>query len=639
MKIKNYLWLYAAAVFILTFTVFSFSLSGEFLDWDDSLNFVLNENYRGLAWENLKWMFTTFHMNHYQPLAWLTLGIDYCLWGMNPFGYHLTAIILHSFNSVLFFLLCLVFFKSMPSDAGSHGLFPNNNSENMMLWPAFMAAVFFAWHPLRAESVSWITERRDLLCGFFYLSSLLAYFKYAAFEKEYAEQTGKALPENTGNKMFIISLLLFLCGLFSKSMAIILPPVLVLLDFYPLRRFCYEKHGSIKESFISFLKNNRKIILEKIPFFLLAFIFGLIAYFGAGKSAGQPSYYEPSILKGIYAYGFYVLKTILPLGLIPVYPMPERWAVPIIFSSVFFIAATWGAWQLRKKQPVFLFALAYYIITLFPVCGILNGAPQPASDRYTYLPMLSIAILFGYLCGNADALFKNKEKFFNFPKFLVRALFMSVPFLFAGLSFFQQKIWADSEALWLHALEYNKKCDIAWNNLANAQYKNRNFGAALLYLGKALELKPDDSSYLCNAGKIHLAMGNKKSALSFFERAMKLDSSRYDACYEAGRIYLDEGDSKKAENLFLRSIEIRRNSAKALYALGRLLVDERRYEEAAAVSEQLLALLPDNSEAITLRAYALAGKGRNDEALALCDKALLISPENNEALALRSHLK
>jgi len=608
----------AVFVFIVTFVLFSFSLNGEFLDWDDSLNFVRNINYRGLGWSNIKWMFTTFHMNHYQPLSWLTYAADYTLWGMNTFGYHLTSVVLHSMNAVLFFLFSLVVFKLSPElntcGAGSREQENRPGYSAGIVPGALLAALCFALHPLRAESVSWITERRDVLCGFFSLGSMIAYL-LRFYKPEY------------NKKLYYASIVFLVAALLSKSMAIIVPPLLILFDFFPVKRFQSENGWVSGEC--------RKALIEKIPFFAAALIFALIAYFGAGSDelyGRPPAWYQPSPVKAPYAYGFYLLKALWPSGLVPVYSAPDSWLLPDIISILFFITAGFIAWRVRKTQPVFIFALFYYLIALFPVCGMLNGAPQPVSDRYTYLPLLSMALLYGYSC----AVFINSFRGNKIFPFAAAAL---VPLMFGAICFFQQKIWTDSETLWLHTLEYNKKCDIAWNNLANVQYLKKNYGAALLYINKALELRPDHSPYMCNAGKIYLAAGNRGAALSFFNKALTLDSSRYDAAYNAGSIYMEEGNIREAEKMFRMTIDINESSAEAMYALGGLLVNEGRYKEAESISEKLCDMMQDNENALVLRAYSLEGLGRHEEAEKICLDVLERNPLNEgaEKLVIRGY--
>src|SRR6059036_1939464 len=207
-------WLVPVLVALVTFAAFLPALQNQFVNFDDDKNFLDNPHYRGLAWTHLRWMWTT-HQGHYIPLTWMTLGLDYLLWGMNPFGYHLTSLLLHAANAVAFFFVVRRILKRAlpgPSERG-HALAVS----------AGFAALVFAIHPLRVESVAWATERRDVLSGLFYLVTILVYL----------QACGRAEP---GRGWYWLSVALFACALLSKSMVVNLPVVLLLLDVYPLRR-------------------------------------------------------------------------------------------------------------------------------------------------------------------------------------------------------------------------------------------------------------------------------------------------------------------------------------------------------------------------------------------------------------------
>ena len=201
----------ALAVGLLTFVCLSPALFGEFLNWDDDVNFLNNTGFRGLGPANLMWMFTDL-WGHYIPITWLTLGLDYVVWGLNPFGYHLTSLVIHSLNAVLFYrvvhvLLC------WRAPSSTHAI-----------WAAAAAALFFSIHPLRVESVAWATERRDVLCGLFFLLSLLFYLR------------ARREPR-TARRWLVLSVACFGLSLLSKAAGLLLPAVLLVLDAYPLRRF------------------------------------------------------------------------------------------------------------------------------------------------------------------------------------------------------------------------------------------------------------------------------------------------------------------------------------------------------------------------------------------------------------------
>lgn len=202
-------WLLAAG----TFAAFLPSLSGEFLNWDDDFNFTNNPDYRGLSLGHLKWMATAFVTGHYHPLTWLTLGVDYAIWGMNPLGYHLTSVLIHGACAVLLYFVLETLLRLIGRPGSP--------------WPAFLGAAFYALHPLRVESVTWITERRDVLCGFFSLLCVLAYLRRAD-----EERAGRS-----GTRWYVLSVVAFGASLLSKALSITLPGALLLLDLYPLGRF------------------------------------------------------------------------------------------------------------------------------------------------------------------------------------------------------------------------------------------------------------------------------------------------------------------------------------------------------------------------------------------------------------------
>src|SRR5213596_1562525 len=225
---------------LVTFIAFLPTLRNQFVDWDDFKNFLDNPYYRGLAWTQLRWMWTT-HLGHYIPLTWMTFGLDYLLWGMNPLGYHLTNLLLHAANAVVFFFVVRrILTLALPSPS-EHGY--------ALAVSSGVAALVFAIHPLRVESVAWVTERRDVLSGLFYLVAILLYLR--------ACERGAR-----GRGWYWLSVAVFGCALLSKSMVVNLPVVLLILDVYPLRRL----GGALGW----WSARARRVYVEKIPFVLLA---------------------------------------------------------------------------------------------------------------------------------------------------------------------------------------------------------------------------------------------------------------------------------------------------------------------------------------------------------------------------------
>src|SRR5438128_558368 len=365
-------WLVPVLIALVTFAAFLPALYNQFVNWDDDDNFLGNPHYRALAWTHLRWMWTT-HLGHYIPLTWMTLGLDYLLWGMNPVGYHLTSLLLHATNAVvLYFLARRLLTLALP---------PPPQRGHAPVVSAGFAALVFAIHPLRVESVAWATERRDVLSGLFYLLTILVYLR--------ACERGPR-----GRRLYWLSVTLFGCALLSKSMAVSLPVVLLILEVYPLRRL----GGSLGWSSAS----ARAVYLEKIPFVLLAGAASAIALMEQLSNRAMVSVAQLSaqdrLAVSAYGLSFYLWKTVVPLNLSPLYMLPQTVnpaATPFIVSYGGVLAVTAIALALRRRWPGLPAAWLAYVVVLLPVLGIAQNGPQLAADRYTYLAVLGWAILAG----------------------------------------------------------------------------------------------------------------------------------------------------------------------------------------------------------------------------------------------------
>src|SRR3989449_1413554 len=355
-------WLIPVLIALVTFTAFLPTLQNEFVGWDDATNFLDNAHYRGLAWTHIRWMWTT-HLGHYIPLTWMTLGLDYLLWGMNPFGYHLTSLLLHAANAVVFFFVVhRILTLALPS---------RSERGHALAVAAGFAALVFAIHPLRVESVAWVTERRDVLSGLFYLSAILIYLR--ACERE-----------ERGRGWYWLSVAVFGCALLSKSMVVNLPVVLVILDVYPLRRL----GGAVGW----WSAPARRVYVEKIPFVLLAAAASAIALMAQLSHDTMVSVVQLTALGrlavSVYGLSFYLWKTVAPVSLSPLYELPPTvnpWAPPFLLSYGLVVAITAIALAFRRRVPGLPAALLAYVVILLPVLGLFQSGPQIAADRYTYL--------------------------------------------------------------------------------------------------------------------------------------------------------------------------------------------------------------------------------------------------------------
>jgi len=403
-------------VILLTLVTFSPALKADFLNWDDEENVVYCGSIRSFGLQNTLWMFTNFTVGDFKPLVWLSYTLDYAIWDLNPFGYHLVNILLHGANTGLLFVLILHLWNLTGTAIESRVLVPPRTSVGVGL-AAFLATLFFAIHPLRVESVAWISARKDVLCAFFFLSTLLAYLKYAAGKKV---------------RWFILSLLLSLLALLSKPIAVSLPVILLLLDVYPLNRVKYGWG---------------RILLEKGPFLLLALTTASLALYGQWQHAALVPLEESGLvdrcLLAFKSLFFYLQKTVLPFRLAGAYPVPDKeslWAWDSLLTLPAAVSITLLGivlWSRGKKW--LLFCWLWFLITLFPVSGFFRTGLVVAADRFTYIPAIgiSMAIFVGI-----NGLFKHRWK--NAILSLVTLLILSVGFL----CYRQTAIWDNSERLW-----------------------------------------------------------------------------------------------------------------------------------------------------------------------------------------------
>src|SRR2546427_1930643 len=412
-------WLIPVLIALVTFAAFLPTLQNQFVTWDDQRNFLDNHDYRGLGWTHLRWMWTT-HLGHYIPLTWMTLGLDYLLWGMNPVGYHLTNLLLHAANAVVFFFVVrrlLTRALSSPSERG-----------HALALSAGFGSLVFAIHPLRVESVAWATERRDVLSGLFYLLTILMYLR--ARERE-----------ERGRGWYWLSVAVFVLALLSKSMVVNLPIVLLILDVYPLRRL----GGAVGW----WSEPARRVYVEKIPFVLLAAAASAVALMAQLSHDTMVSVVRLSglgrLAVSMYGLSFYLRKTVAPVNLSPLYELPPTvnpWAPSFLLSYGVVLAITAIVLAFRRRMPGLPAAWVAYIVVLLPGLGIFQSGPQIAADRYTYLAGLGWAIL-------VSAGLLSCWRAWRFP---LTGLAVCVLLGLGVLSWNQVRVWHDSETLWTHAL-------------------------------------------------------------------------------------------------------------------------------------------------------------------------------------------
>ena len=563
---------------VLAFVAFVPALDGGFLDWDDDRNFLWNTGYRGLGLEELRWMFTATWMGHYIPITWLSLGLNYRLGGMEPWGYHLGNLLLHAVNTALLFFVArrLLSVAALPS--APRGDAPDPVGPGIVAFGAAVAALLWAMHPLRVESVAWVTERRDVLCGFFYLLAVLAFL------------VGTTRERTLSGRWLAASLAAFAAALGSKAIAMTLPVTLLLLDVYPLRR------GRLGWPVL---------VREKLGHFGLAGVGAAVASWAVTRGAGWTSYetygLEARLAMTGYSFWFYPWKLIWPEKLSPLYELPARIHLvdaPFLWPTIGVVAVTAVLLLGRRRLPGPLVAWLHSIVVLAPVSGIAHAGHQLAHDRYSYLSSLGFAVL----AGAAAAWLGRQRARGRVSRWVFASTVTAVALALAGLgagSWVHSRIWRDSESLWRSAVATDPTCALCRQKLGN----------------------------------VLLAAGLPREAEAELTRAVALRPERPTAHNSLGAFLLDQDRLGEAEAEFREAMRLAPHFGEATANLGALYARQRRYAEAIAVLRQALALSPQLGNARGNLAFALdnagidlAREGRSAEAVALFREATELLP-------------
>jgi hypothetical protein len=452
-------WLVCFGLFLGTTALYWPVQNYDFVDYDDSDYVFENSTVSaGITWWGVTWAFVDAHASNWHPLTWLSHMLDCQLYGLAPGWHHLTNVLLHAANCVLLFLL-LRFLTGH-------------------IWRnAFIAAVF-AWHPLRVESVAWIAERKDVLSGFFFMLTLLAYVKYVAVQQlSKDERASTASSKFSKACWYRLTIVVFAMGLLAKPMLVTVPIVLLLLDFWPLNRFS-RTNGSHTIRL-------KTVLLEKAPFFLLSTLVGIITFFAQKAGAAVISMHSEGIsvrlAVAITGYIQYLKKLLWPSQLTCLYLRPSTipTAEVILAASVLVFVTILSILWLRRA-PFILVGWLWFIVMLLPVIGLVQVGLQSVADRYTYLPM--IGLLLGSTWAVAEFLHSKPSMGTGSAKNLVHLsgpelggspwlALGSVVFCCASLLILatitrqQLTFWRDTEVLMNRALDIDPRNYVAHQNL------------------------------------------------------------------------------------------------------------------------------------------------------------------------------
>jgi len=588
-------WVIPLAIAAAAFVAFLPALDNGFVSFDDDKNFLDNPNFRGLGPAQLHWMWTTFHMGHYVPLSWMTLGLDYTLWGMNPLGYHLTSLLLHAANAVLVYAIARRLFR----DGGWNRL---DGREDLVTLGASTAALLFALHPLRVESVAWATERRDVLSAFFALSTILVYLR--AVEG----------PRTTARYWSAVAL--FACALLSKATTMTVPAVLAILNVYPLKRLGGRAGWWTGEA--------RRVYRELIPFAVLsagAAVLSIVALHPPSQLG-----FGQKLAVSAYSLAFYSWKTIVPTGLAPLYEMPQHvdpTALRFLASYAIVLGLGAAAWLARRRAPAVTAAIAAFVVISLPMLGVVQNGPQIAADRYTYHAAPALAIL------GATAFLMVPR-----PRALISVFgLVAVLGVLAALTWRQTEFWRGPETLWSRVLEVDSASPIAQSAMANVRYKQDRVAEGIAFSERAVALAPGYAEAYNGLGVGFARTNRTPEAIREYQQALALKPGYDEAENNLGIALASIGLADSAIFHYRRALEKNPDNASAEINWGNALVRLKRPADAIPHYQSALALQPASADAHLNWGVALASEAKFAEAAEQFRAALALDPGNADATA------
>jgi len=546
---KNYKYYLAGSVSLITFLVYLAALRNDFVSWDDGAYVYENPHISSVNAAFFKWAFFDFYSYNWHPLTWLSHALDYAVWGLNPLGHHLTSIILHAVNTFVVVFLVMRLSKTVKLTPG----LPLWQDERTTLITAGVTGLLFGLHPVHVESVAWVSERKDLLCAFFYLLGIMA---YTNFVRSVTAEAAQIKLSRFINKHYLLTLAFFVLALLSKPMAVSLPVILLLLDWFPYNRICSFKTGWFA-------------LIEKLPFLAFSLISSIVTVL-AQKSEGAISSIEilplsTRVLVGVKALTAYLWKIVLPLNLVPFYPYPKEVSLvswEYLFAVGLAIGLTGVCIVMIRKQKFWLVVWGYYGVTLLPVLGIVQVGGQSMADRYMYLPSLGPFLIIGssaaWIWGRAGSL----KKWGQSIKVLSVAAAVTLLVLLSYKTVMQIGVWKNSIVFWDYVIE--KEPDNfadAYVNRGRTFEKMGRSDRALSDYDRAIALAPFDFEVYDVRGQALHKMGRLEGALADYDRAIALNPADFKAYNNRGLVFDRMGQLNRSLEDYGRAIALNQNDA------------------------------------------------------------------------------
>jgi tetratricopeptide (TPR) repeat protein len=551
-------WAVLAVLFLGTLLLFARAWRHDFVNYDDPDYVTANPWVKaGLTLDGVKWAFTAGHASNWHPLTWLSHMLDVSLHGLNPHGHHATSILLHALNAV-------AAFAALRRLTGA-------------IWASAFCAALFAWHPLRVESVAWVSERKDVLSGLFWWLVLWSYARYA-----------EARRGGTGGwSWYALTLGCFALGLMAKPMLVTLPCVLLLLDVWPLGRVGWPGGRLDRAALL-------RVLGEKVPFFLLVVGSAVVTYLvqKGGGSVSAALTLDQRLANAVVAVVRYLGKYLVPVDLAVLYPHPGDWPARKVWASLAVVAAL-SAFVVRqgRRRPWLAVGWLWFLGTLVPVIGIVQVGLQSMADRYTYLPIMGVQVMLVW--GAAAGLRRMAGTM------ATGAVAAAALVICAVATWRQIGVWENSFTLFDSAIARTERNYLAHNNRAIWLCDQGRLDEGIADYRRALAIRPDYPEANNNLGRILVQQGRAADAVPLLRLALQ---------------------GKPA------SLEVRNNLANALSDAGAL-------DEAVALYEEILRRDPRHAQALNGLGVALAMQGRPADAKAKLEESLRLDPANTGAHA------
>ncbi|HTY63515.1 MAG TPA: tetratricopeptide repeat protein [Acidobacteriota bacterium] len=616
--------LLAVAVLVVFWRVGGF----DFIKYDDGAYVFDNPIVlKGWSLEGLKWAFTTNLQAHWHPLTWLSLMTDSQLFGTDPGAYHLVSLGFHVLSVLLLFYVL-------------------TEMTGAMYCSAFVAALF-GLHPLHVEPVAWIADRKDVLNTFFWITTLWLYLRYVR-----KPRVGR----------FVLALVSFLCSLMTKSMSVTLPLMLLVLDYWPLRRIAFQKQetamapsqppaksapksgkGSRKKSektrqayapsslAISHRTTCGRLLLEKALFFLpmiLSAILTLAVVQELDPSSSTLTNTVPSLstlARSILGYAHYLLQAAWPAKLAIPYTALEGFPVgKTLFSLCVLLAISFLACRRWRKSPYLLAGWLWYLITLLPVIGLIKGGPGIQADRYTYVSLVGIFIMIAW--GSAELMAKVRYR-----EWILGAAATVCILCCMTVSWAQVGYWKNTVTLFHHTLAVTANNDVALNNLGFSFLEAGKVDEAMPYLLNAVRIKPEDSYIHVNLGNAYKEKGDLEKAASHYEKALSINPKYASASYNLANIYLQLNELDLCEKYFLKTIENDAQNFMAHTNLGAAYSRMGKSTEAIAQFRESIRIQPNQHLAYYGLGLEYMNLNNLEEAEYAFNKVLAFKPDYERA--------